>query len=429
LWQYCLGEELIADTGELVRVVYPGRQSHDSGPDFHDAVIIINSKKVKGDVEVHTDSSLWFRHRHHHNLQYNQTVLHIVLNHTIDYPVITEQGFPVPTVQLSPFQDRLPQNLGQLLPWSSIQLPCSQVCRSKSKALFRLLEVAGIERFHSKVNRFRQSLNKDSAEQVLLSGIMRALGYAKNTKPFEKLSQGLCFNLSVQFETRNRIGMEQAYLLGTAGLLPYQRQQRKVLKDKEATKLERLWRDMGRNQILNEADWQFAGVRPTNFPVRRLIALSYLLRRYRNTGLLHGILNQITQTSLKSEPLALESSFLVTDSGYWAKHFDFGLAASTNSALLGKSKAAEIIINVVLPFTCAWVDMVEESELRGKTCSLFCTYPQLSDNEITRHMRQQLQIKDLADISLVHQQGLLHIFSTYCRDGNCQECPVLSLPS
>ncbi len=427
LWQYYLGEE-VADTGELVKIIYPGRQSHDSGPDFHDAVITINGRKVRGDVEVHTDSSHWFRHRHHCNPQYNQTVLHIVLNHTTTYPVITEQGFPVPTVQLTPFSDRLSQNLHQSLASSFNQLPCLKTYHPKSK-LVRLLAIAGRERFELKVNRFKEKLNKDSAEQVLLSGVMRALGYARNTKPFEELSRRLCFNFSGQLKTRNRVAMEQAYLLGTAGLLPCQRQQRWLLKDKEATKLEKLWRAIEGNQTMNEADWQFAGVRPPNFPVRRLIALSYLLRRYHNTGLLHGILNQVTQTSPESGPFSLESSLLVTASGYWAKHFDFGLAAATNSALLGKNKAAEIAINVVLPFTYAWADMVEESELREKAGSLFCTYPRLSDNEITRHMRQQLHIKDSTDISLVHQQGLLHIFTTYCRDGNCQECPILIHPS
>ncbi len=427
LWQSCLNEETVADTGDLVKVIYPGRQSDDSGPDFHDAVILFNGKVVKGDIEIHTDSSNWFRHHHHQDSQYNRTILQVVHSHNCNFTATTEQGTRIPTICISVFSNRWPKNLCKSTHTSFRLLPCSQIHKTKSKDFVSLLEIAGRKRFELKADRFRENLHQEGAEQTLLSGIMRALGYSRNTKPFEELAISLAPGFLNQLKSRHGITVQQAYLLGTAGLLPYQRQQKRI-RDREAMKLERLWQSLGMNQTMDETDWQFAGVRPHNFPVRRLIALSHILHRYSQSKLPHKILKLATQAPLSSGHLFLERNLVVRTNGYWAIHFDFGVATKASSALLGRSKVAELIINVILPFTYAWADMSGEAGLREKAGYLFGNYPRLADNEITRHMRHQLHLRDLSDIFLIHQQGLIHIFNAYCREGNCQKCPIVNCP-
>jgi hypothetical protein len=49
----------------------------------------------------------------------------------------------------------------------------------------------------------------------------------------------------------------------------------------------------------------------------------------------------------------------------------------------------------------------------------------LAENCITRHMAKQLCLKDLADFTACSQQGLIHVFRQYCREGRCSECPLV----
>lgn len=422
LWQCLWGKELVTDTNETVQIIYPGRPSTDSGPDFHDAVVAINGQVIKGDIEVHTNSRGWFNHRHHEDPNYSQTILHLVWQHNPQFPAFLKAGKQIPVVSLSPFSS-YQTSLRQPC------LPCSQIShRLSQEGLLRLLRVAGEERFKTKVNRFSISLTDQDAGQVLWRGIMRALGYTKNVRPFEELSQRLPLNFLENLETNKSLAMKQAWLLGTAGLLPSQRLNRRILfpREPEAIKLERLWHTTGFRETIKEEDWHFVGVRPTNFPSRRLVALSYLLNRYWKSGLLRGILKLLRQTPVESGYTKLEDSLIVLGRGYWAYHFDFNLATRVSSALLGRGKAAEIIINIILPFATAWANIAGEPKLKKTASELFCYYPKLTDNEITRHMRQQIQLSNGANISLIHQQGLLHIFTTYCRDGNCSICPVVS---
>lgn len=425
LWQCLWEKELFTDTTETVQIIYPGRPSTDSGPDFHDAVVAINGQVIKGDIEVHTNSRDWFNHRHHQDPNYTQTILHLVWKHNPQFPTFLEVGKQIPVV-----------SLGHLLSHQTSlrqsRLPCSQISHRLSReSLLKLLKIAGEERFKTKANRFSISLTDQNAGQILWRGIMRALGYTKNVTPFEELSQRLPLNFLENSETNTSLAMKQAWLLGTAGLLPSQRVNRLISfsREPEAIKLERLWHTTGFRETMKEEDWHFTGVRPPNFPTRRLVALSHLLNQYRNPGLLRGILKFLRQTSVESGYKKLEESLIVLGRGYWAYHFDFSLTTRVSSALLGRGKAAEIIINIILPFATAWANIAGEPKLRKTAFKLFRCYPKLADNEITRHMRQQLQLSNRSNISLIHQQGLLHIFATYCREGNCSICPVVKHPA
>ncbi len=175
---------------------------------------------------------------------------------------------------------------------------------------------------------------------------------------------------------------------------------------------------------MKEADWCFFRVRPDNFPTRRLIALSYLLARYHKSWLLQGILKLVREAPPRAEHRWLENGLTIVSQGYWANHFDFGIAKTRSSALLGREQATEIAINIILPFVYAWGEMAAEMKLKRKAAEVYHHYPKLVNNELTRYMKQQLLLKPDVDLSACQQQGLIHIFKTYCRHRNCVECPV-----
>jgi len=91
---------------------------------------------------------------------------------------------------------------------------------------------------------------------------------------------------------------------------------------------------------------------------------------------------------------------------------------------LGNSKAGEIIVNVILPFAFSWGELANETKLTENAIELYRNYPRLAENCITRHMAKQLCLEEPFDLAACHQQGLIHIFRNYCREGRCSQCPL-----
>jgi hypothetical protein len=451
IWQQMVGKELPSSEDELVSVIYPGRTNGGNGPDFRDAVIVDKFRLTKGDVEVHVKSSDWYSHEHHSDAAYNNVILHVVLWHDCNSATLLQSGKPVSVLCLA----KALQHQSYLLPH---QLPCFRILDGVDRqTLEKLLNTAGEERFKQKARHFQSEIlrgvypeqdeipscsspwapasspsaqndrkrgaQKEQAGQALFRGMMRALGYTKNTKPFEELANRMPLNF---IESREGLASKQALLLGTAGLLPSQRWPGKSAKGKEVQELEQIWQSVGKEvKTMRESDWSLSHIYPNNSPVRRIVAQSYLLERYCKGKMLAGILQLVKEAPLAGGHRVLENSLTVAGDGYWRDHFDFDLGSKTKiSALLGNSKAGEIIVNAVLPSVFSWAKLANEPKLTKKVMGLYNSYPKLAENEITRHMMKQFCLKEPSDFTACHQQGLIHIFRNYCREGKCSECPL-----
>jgi len=423
IWQQVVGKELTSSEDELFSVIYPGRTNGDNGPDFRDAVIVNNSHLTKGDIEVHVKSSDWYSHKHHADAEYNNVILHVVMWHDCNSATLLQSGKPVPVLCLA----KALRHQAYLLPY---QLPCFQILDHVDRqTLGKLLNTAGEERFKQKALHFQAEIlrfvQKEEAGQVLFRGMMRALGYAKNTKPFEDLADRMPLN---SIESREGLALKQALLLGAAGLLPSQRWQGKSAREKEVRELEQLWQSADKKvKTMKEGDWNLSHIYPNNSPVRRIVAQSYLLERYCEGKLLAGILQLVKEAPLPGGHRMLENGLTVAGDGYWRDHFDFDVRSKTKiSALLGNSKASEIVVNVVLPFAFSWGKLANEEKLTENAIELYRNYPKSAENCITRHMTKQLCLKEPSDFTACHQQGLIHVFRNYCREGRCSECPMAS---
>lgn len=429
-WQQMVGKELATVEGERIAVLYPGMRNGDRGPDFRDAVITNGHRLTQGDIEVHSKSSDWYRHRHHCDAGYNTVILHVVMHHDCDPTTLLQSGKTVPILCLA----QALQYQAYLLPY---QLPCFRIMdRLDKQTLVRLLNIAGEHRFKQKAMHFLDEIvhlaQEEEAEQVLFRGMTRALGYAKNTEPFEELAHRL--PISSIKHTKGLV-VKQALLLGTAGLLPSQRSMNNIASERQILELERTWRSAEREpRTMKENDWNLSHVYPNNSPVRRIIALSYLLERYSegNRRLQGSLLSSLLQLAEEADPPRghhlLDNSLVVVGDEYWRNHFDFDVRTRTKmSALLGNGKAGEIAVNVLLPFVFAWGRMAGKPESMKKAMELYNTYPKLAQNQITRHMAKQLCLEGTSGFTACHQQGLIHIFKNYCREGACSQCPLSPL--
>jgi len=440
MWQRQLlsGAELVTEAGEPIKIIYPGRINDGRGADFRDAVMVTNSGLVKGDIEVHVKSSGWRAHRHHQDTAYNRVILHVVMWHDAKKATNLQNGKGVPILALHKYVK------GAVSPWTdgaglpaSLNMPCLQAAeRLTTGATAEFLDNAGEERFLSKVARLQADLAQMGASQCLYQGIMGALGYSKNKLPMLKLARRLPFQV-LESATQGEISDEeclarqQALLLGTAGLLPWQRPNRRQenrLGDRWIDKLERLWTSLGHTEVMSSNDWHLFKVRPNNSPIRRIVAMSYLILRYRGGGIVDGVVNMVKAAPLSQGHYRLEKGLLVTTDGYWTSHFDFGVGGGISSqTLLGSQRAADIAVNVLLPFTVAWSRFTSQPELEKKSLDLYHRYPRLAVNTVERHMRGQLGLSDSLVSSARRQQGLVHLYNTLCSQGRCNCCPLAQL--
>jgi hypothetical protein len=403
-WQALVGKEIATQDGRRLKLIYPGRANGGVGPDFRNAVIAMNDSQVaKGDVEIHVRSSDWYRHGHHRNPGYDHVILHAVLWDDCPSATLAQNGRSVPVV-----------NLSKANVMAAGELPCVQkMWHRDDETLRKLLDAAGENRFEQKTALFRASLGSEGAGQVLYRGMMRALGYSRNMKPFEELANRLPIRFLQDTEARRSLSLKQALLLGTAGLLPSQWLRREFSAESKMEELEHLWRSLARREPMSAKDWHLSHVYHNNSPVRRILAQSHLLHRYREMGLVAGILEQVARTPLTGGRCQLEDSLIIASD-------------NNSSALLGHSKAGEIIVNAILPFVFSWAEALPETGLSEKALKLYLNYPKLAENEISRHMARQLRLEDNSHSTACRQQGLIHIFTDYCSQGNCTECPLVS---
>jgi hypothetical protein len=313
-------------------------------------------------------------------------------------------------------------------------MPCrNAVNRWNAGVMGKLLDTAGEERFLAKVANFQTALTGTEASQSLYGGIMGALGYTKNKYPLLELAHRMPLSrlesvASGKTSDAECLVCQQALLLGTAGLLPSQRANRYgVYKrdDEWVEKLERVWASSRQTETMSEDDWHLFKVRPSNFPTRRIVAMSYLLLRYRGKGILAELVHKLSEAPVDTGCHGLERALRVTTEGYWAHHLDLGLPSRMSiPALLGGGRAADIIVNVLLPFAVAWARLTAQPELAVKACDLYRHYPKLGVNTVERHMRNQLGISRYLVNSAQRQQGLIHIYKTLCSQGKCDSCPM-----
>jgi len=430
LWQRQAmgGAVLRTSCAEPVEILYPGRTNEGHGADFRDAVVAIGGRLLKGDIEVHVRSSDWEAHGHHRDAAYDRVVLHVVMRHDRRGATGLRGGGSAPVVAL----DRCAVvNTGG----RSGHRGCSGAAwGGDTDRLVGFLESAGESRFLARAEDLIREMGRVGAAQCLYRGVMGALGYAHNKAPFLELAERVPLD-ALETAARGtateeeRLARLQSRLVGTAGLLPSQRwgrERRDRLDDACVARLEGLWASQGNTEVMPPSAWDLFRVRPHNSPVRRLVAMSHLICRYRERGLLDGLVGGLTAGCPHLVARRrLEEGLVVTARGYWANRSDFGWSSRIRSAaLLGRRRAADIVVNVLLPFAVGWSRSAGRPGIASTALDVYRHYPRLETNALERHMRAQLGVAEgLVDCAR-RQQGLLHIYKTRCTQGRCAKCEL-----
>ena len=148
-------------------------------------------------------------------------------------------------------------------------------------------------------------------------------------------------------------------------------------------------RDRLKIEPMSAARWHLFRVRPQNHPVRRIVGMAHLVARFIEIGLVKGLLSLVVE----GKPAALAHGLSVPP-------------------FIGRGRADEIAVNVVLPFFYAWAQISRDPSLRRTCLEIYARYPRMADNQITREMKRLLYPD--ARIRVVttarRHQGFIHLY-------------------
>ncbi len=429
--------------GRPVDIIEKGERNYDAGPDFLNALVRLDSQLQRGDVEIHPIAGDWYAHGHHRDARYNNVILHLV---TLDCPqafrTIRANGTLVPTLNLDEFLEKSAEELEIETDVSNNTETFCSLAKEGRETIRHVVEKAGKQRFRIKSSRFSERRASDSWDQLVYQALLESLGYSKNQIPFRQLAAVLPAEQLWNFiwndppETAQK--KCEAYLFGAAGLLPSQRREKDELRSPATQayieELESLWANFSMRTKLDvqkpEA-WQFFRLRPVNFPTRRIAAAAALAFRFMNDGFIGTFERIVLDASLVPNRIfaELEAALTLSEEQFWSTHFDFydsETASLKPMHVLGKERARDMVINVVLPALNAYGHETADARLTNAVLSVYARYPAASSNDITRGMCRRL-FATRSMPSVINgarlQQGLLHLYKQVCNSGCvCRTC-------
>ncbi len=490
LWskQYFDTEHLSTTDGGALRILSPGTLHRGSGPDFRDAVIVLDGTTYRGDIEFHRTLEDWNSHRHSGNRNYNSVILHVVLlrqknggqGGSNTAPTLSASGRTIPVLILEPF---LTSPLETILEHTtrdeaasrSATIHCAyNETRVSSATAEQWLRRLFMERMKEKTDRLRTRLveiieerqrgiaepkeeyaamplegNPDEIpvpdfcfekgmlnkilvwEQLLYEELMDGLGYSQNRTPFKKLSKIVTlWKLKRAAFTAEPLSLLelQAILFNVAGLLPLPSEANNQPAKIFVHQLHTAWQTthFSPDEVLNPTEWIFSPTRPSNFPTIRVAAASALIYKLLYEQLFKKIILSFSAEHFSTDDAgaALDALLTIQEDAFWSVHYSFNETTPLAHALLGKSRRMDLAINSIVPLCLLYAETFGKRDIEANALSFALTIGALEDNSILRKMKKQLPI-ELPDISRAYQQqGTIQLYKKYCRLQRCGECTI-----
>jgi hypothetical protein len=458
LWQRqeLFRQPLMTPDRQQITVYRTGRWARGSGPDFRDAKLQLHDGPIRvGAVEVHVMASDWFRHGHEQDLAYTKVLLHVVwYNDLGEQRVVDASGRQIPQLMLSSsltttageWQEVLDDEGVATGPTPSIT-PCQQSLQEMApETIGQLLDMAGEERWRQKANRFALRAERRGVEQALYESILEALGFQGNRMLFWQLARMAPVERvrEVLVGSQPTLIQAQAVLYGVSGFLRHWKGvQRADCQDVDAyiTALTSHWEPVAAlfPEQLDERQWRTAGIRPANFPQRRIAAARHLLARLSQHSLMDFFLEplQAIEARVSSRQLQrclrdLAQRLRVPGEGdFWGRRYTLtGPKQSRPVDLLGPGRSSTMVVDILLPAAAALAQLGRKPISLEVVRVLYRCHPRLPTNEVTRDMERQFFGVGHAHPPIVdsacRQQGLMQLYRDFCLNESetCQECAL-----
>jgi hypothetical protein len=404
------GRKFQMPTGERAEIIQFGFWNREAGPDFQDAAIRIEGGPViTGAIEIDLIDRNWELHGHGVNPAFDGTILHVFAGRSgAEFFTRTSSHRNVPQVQL---------DLTTLADSDATNLPIAHAGRCvaplrnlEASRVASVLEAAAQFRLRRKADRLRQRAETHGREETIYQSLADALGYKQNRLPFTLLAQRLPLALLHKYRDD-----AEALLFGVAGFLetPDLAVVRKPTRSYLRSLWDRWWkhREQFARLIVPPKIWKLSGARPLNHPHRRLGALATLVANWRKFS---ALANNGAASDVASLLTTLQHNF-------WTTHYTLTAQSSTFAlALIGDSRAAEVLANVIYPLALAnnrdlWSDYKKlRAQLSNRSVKIAAARLFADDPRQKQFLR-----------TIVGQQGLMQIYEDFClRDASdCADCP------
>ena len=404
------GKNFRSRTGEDVEIVQFGTWNREAGPDFSDAAIRINgAEAIRGSIEFDLTDRNWELHKHAINPAFDETILHVFV-YPSDRTFFTRTSSNRNVAQVRVDPSTLPDAFSANVPLARAGRCQAPLKDLPAERVSNVLDAAAQFRLRRKSARLHQVAECHGRDAALFQEIAAALGYKENKLPFTLLAQRLPLG-----SLRANPADIEAILFGTAGFLEspdlaiYGADTRTYVR----TLWDRWWscRDKMQRLILPKKLWRLSGARPLNHPQRRLAALALITQKW----------PAFLKSLGKDNGSAASAFFHALEHPFWNFHYTLTSETAPKSmALIGDSRATEILANVVFPFLLSegkeiWSDYAKlPAELTNRRLETGAT--RLFGND----PRRASFLKTVA-----HQQGLLQIYEDFCLQDNsdCAQCP------
>jgi hypothetical protein len=410
LWKYrVFPGEVLTVSGDRLEVLRPGEHNTGGGPDFLNARIRIGDTLWAGNVEIHVNSSDWYRHRHQEDPAYQNIILHVVFRN--DAVVTDPKGTPFQTFVLDgTFPESAFHRYRAILDNKS-WIPCERMMPDADPEVFRQWSHAlTVERLEQKCRTFRESweLCAFNWDETFLIQLARSLGFSINSIPFEMLMRSIPFRILAPL--RQDLLRTEALLFGQAGFLEG------TAGEEYPEGLRRLYsliREKNDLQPVPAFLWKFLRLRPSNFPTVRIAQLAALLNRQED---LFGVI----LSSATMAPVA--SSLAARASDYWDTHYHFGKLSAVQPKILGAASVNLLMVNFVIPFLFFYGKEKNSDEHCRKALQWLEMLPAERNSELSRWKDLGMPVE-----SAIHTQALIRLKVNYCDPRRCLECRIGSL--
>lgn len=394
--------------GERILVIARGRRNSGPGPDFRDAVLLVDGALRVGPVEMHLREADWFAHGHQHDSAYDGVVLHVLA----DAPAPEQLRLSMPTVsaQILVEAGGSVERKERVAMGTEEQKERGEKIEERERAGHQLslnfLAELSWGRLLRRVTEILRDENGGGSEEAgermrraFLFRLFDSLGYSRNREPMKAVAgmvASMFFESSSPFDSfpvadrstgaELRFDQVAAAIFARAGI--------------PAGRLEKIGQAFMPDELLREIlppaipqgelpRWDYRG-RPANAPERRLwggAKLTFDLLR-------HNLLEDALEGMRRGKAFTtLLRPFIVRLGG---------------ETILGRSRAEEILINALCPVALASGILRHDLPLIQGACLTYRNAPSLASNRIVREVEERFGGENLSGAFL--QQGAIEYY-------------------
>jgi hypothetical protein len=399
-------KKLKSTSGEKIDIISNGIHNLNAGPDFLNAKIEIANQVWAGNVEIHINSSDWYKHNHETDENYDAVILHVVWKHDVE--IFRKNNAKIATLELKNYiSNEVLNNYNQLFSKNKKWINCENEIHTIDSFIFEnWLERLYFERLAQKSELINHILTKNNNnwEATLFLLLAKNFGLKVNGEAFFNFANS--FDFSIVRKVSNNAEQLEALFFGQAGLLSGEGESlyfKKLKKEYEYLKVKFRLKPISNGQI------QFFRLRPNNFPTIRLSQLAFLYNKYQN------LFSKIIETNTLE---LFYTMFNVSTLPFWKTHFTFEKESKKSTKKLTKPFIDLILINTIIPLKFVHLKSLGKNDYSA----LFAILEQIKPEKNT--IISKFNELNINTPNALKTQALLQLKNEYCSKQLCLQCAI-----